>query len=55
MENLHVDINQLIHLEDTEDIEVLMNEEQLHFVDAARVSDTVDDQFHDLLVHICCG
>jgi len=42
-------------LEDAEDVEVFVNEEQFHFVNATRVSDTENDKFHDLLIHIDCG
>lgn len=31
---------------------MLVNEEQLHFVDLTGVSDTKNDKFHDLLIHI---
>ena len=34
---------------------MFVDEEQFHFVNTTRVSDTENDKFHDLLIHIHCG
>lgn len=52
MQDLHVDVNQLIHLKDAKDIKVLMDEEQLYFVKRTWVSDAEDDKFHNLITDV---
>lgn len=52
MKNLHIDINQLIHLEDTENIEVFVNEKDLKLMVHISISNTVDNEFHYFLIDV---
>ena len=48
MQDLHINVNQLIHLKDAKDVKVLMDEEQFDFMKITWVSDAEDDKFHNL-------
>ena len=52
MKNFHININQLVHLENWEDIKVLVDEKDLHLMEHAGVSDTEDNELHDLLIDV---
>lgn len=55
VKDVHVDIDQLVHLEDGEDVEVLMYEEDLTLVVHGGVSDAENHKLHDFLADVCRG
>jgi len=47
MQDLHKSVDELVHLLDREDVEVLQNEEQFHLVELGRVLQRLDQDVHD--------
>ena len=45
MKDFHINIDKLIHLKDTENVKVLVDEEEFHFMEVTGVFDTKDDKF----------
>jgi hypothetical protein len=46
MKDFHINVDKLVHLKDTENFKVLVDEKEFHFVEGTGVFDTIDDKFH---------
>jgi hypothetical protein len=52
IQNLHIDINKVVHLRDSEDVKVLMDEEKLYLMISGWVFEADDQDIHDCVVDI---
>lgn len=52
MQNLHIEVYQLIHLENREHVKVFVNKEQFHFMKQTGVSNAENKKFHNLIVNV---
>jgi hypothetical protein len=52
MQDIHISVDKKIQLGNGINIEMLMDKEQLHFMEQKRISQSIDENLHHVLVHI---